>query len=236
MISRTKQKMINPTITEKTKDGEVFYDVFSRLVKDRIIFLSDEIDAEVATTIAATMFYLDHKDSKKPIVLYINTPGGTVSDGLLTIYDAMQFVKSPIKTICIGEAYSAGAVILASGSHGQRLAFPNAKIMIHGLQIGGLRGSAVDIAIEAAEIARQNTALAEILARHTGKTIERILSDIKTDRYLSAKEALEYGLIDAIVAPSKQLPSLIPEAVVAAMKVAKAPLKVAAKSRGTKKS
>jgi len=227
---RDKYKNIESAIIEKTKDGDVYYNVFSRLVKDRIIFLSDEIDAEVATTIAATMFYLDHQDCKKDITLYINTPGGTVSDGLLTIYDTMQFIKSPVKTICIGEAYSAGAVVLASGSPGKRLAFPNAKVMIHGLQIGGLRGSAVDIAIEAAEIARQNIALAEILARHTGKPIEQVLSDIKTDRYLTAQEALDYGLIDAIVSPSKQIPKLISESIIALpiAKVLKIPTKKAA--------
>lgn len=195
-------------ILEKTKDGEMWYDVYSRLVKDRIIWLNEEIDADSASSIAATMLFLDSQDSKKDITLYINTPGGTVSDGMCTIYDTMQFVKSPIKTVCVGLAASGGAIILAAGSKGKRKAFQNSKIMIHGIQAYGLGGSHADVKIEAEEILKTNNSLIEILARHSGKTFKDVFEDVTRDKYLTAQEALEYGIIDEIVEPSKQIPEL----------------------------
>ncbi len=196
-------KNITPLIFEKTKDGEILYDVYSRLQKERIIFLSEEIDADVGTSIAATLLWLDHQ-SDKDISLYINTNGGTVSDGLFTIYDTMQYIKSPIQTVVIGEAYSAGAVILAAGSPGKRMAFPNAEIMLHEVQ-SEIGGSGSEIAKESKRIERMGDTLYEIVARHTGQKIDKIKDDCSEDFFLSAKEALAYGIIDKIVKPSKEL-------------------------------
>jgi ATP-dependent Clp protease protease subunit len=194
-------KNITPLIFEKTKDGEILYDVYSRLQKERIIFLSEEIDADVGTSIAATLLWLDHQ-SDKDISLYINTNGGTVSDGLFTIYDTMQYIKSPIQTVVIGEAYSAGAVILAAGSPGKRMAFPNAEIMLHEVQ-SEVGGSGSEIAKESKRLQRMGDTLYEIVARHTGQTVDKIKDDCSEDFFLTAKEALAYGLIDKIVKPSK---------------------------------
>lgn len=196
-------KNITPLIFEKTKDGEILYDVYSRLQKERIIFLSEEIDADVGTSIAATLLWLDHQ-SDKDISLYINTNGGTVSDGLFTIYDTMQYIKSPIQTVVIGEAYSAGAVILAAGSPGKRMAFPNAEIMLHEVQ-SEVGGSGSEIEKESQRLQRMGDTLYEIVARHTGQTVKKIKDDCSEDFFLTAKEALAYGLIDKIVRPSKDL-------------------------------
>jgi ATP-dependent Clp protease protease subunit len=196
-------KNIAPLIFEKTKDGEILYDVYSRLQKERIIFLSEEIDADVGTSIAATLLWLDHQNNKD-ISLYINTNGGTVSDGLFTIYDTMQYIKSPIQTVVIGEAYSAGAVILAAGSPGKRMAFPNAEIMLHEVQ-SEIGGSGSEIAKQSNRLQRMGDILYEIVARHTGQTVDKIKDDCSEDFFLTAKEALAYGIIDKIVKPSKEL-------------------------------
>ncbi len=199
---------MNPTIYETTTDGEVVYDIYSRLIKERILFLSEEIDANIATMLTATLFWLDSQDSTQEIEIYINSPGGTVSDGLLTIYDTFQVIKSPIKTICIGEAYSGAAVILAAGTHGKRLAYPNAKIMIHPIQVSEISGSQPEIEKEAKRIRKLNTSVIELIARHTGKSLKRVKKDCQTEKFMNADEALEYGIIDDIVKPNKTIPPL----------------------------
>ena len=208
MTKINKGKNFTPYIFEKTQDGEVLYDVYSRLVKDRILFLSEEIDSDTGTAIAATLLWLDHQNNEKDISLYINTPGGTVSDGLFTIYDTMQYIKSPIQTVCIGTAYSAGAVLLAAGSPGKRMAYPNSEVMIHEVQ-SWVDGSGSEITKQAARLKRMGENLYEIVARHCGKTIEEVTNDCVDERYLSAKEALAYGIIDEIVSPTKKLPPLL---------------------------
>ncbi len=198
---------MNPLITERTKDGEITSDVYSRLAKDRILFLSEEINADLATTLTATLFWLDSQNTDE-ITLYINSPGGTVSDGLFTIYDTLQVINSPVKTICIGEAYSAAAVILAAGTPGSRLSYPNAKVMIHPIQVGEFSGSQPELEKEAKRIKAANDLIIELIARHSGQTIKKIKKDCQTEKFMSAQEALEYGLIDGIVAHTKEVPAL----------------------------
>lgn len=206
-----KASNITPYVIEKTRDGEMIYDIFSRLIKDRVVFLQDEVDYVSATTLAATLLWLDHQNEESDISLYINTPGGTVTDGLFTIYDTMQYIKSPIKTVCIGEAYSAGAFILASGSPGKRMAFPNAHVMIHEVQAGS-DGPVSEIEKETKRLTNLSSRLFELLARHTKKPVEKIKTDCQEEIYMTAEEALEYGIIDKIVVPSKAaMPLLLKE-------------------------
>ncbi len=200
---------ITPMVYEKTRDGEALYDIFSRLVKDRIVFLAEEITAEVGTTIAATLLFLDKQNSTQDISLYINSPGGSVCDGLYTIYDTMQFIKSPIKTVNIGEAYSAAAVLLSAGSKGKRLAFANSNTMIHQVQVGDLSGPASEIKEESKRIDLLNNRIMTTIARHSGQTFSKVKSDCMEDLYLTAEEALEYGIIDKIIKPHKLLPDLV---------------------------
>lgn len=201
---RTKPKSLTPMIYEKTRDGEAWYDVFSRLVKDRIVFLPEEINAEVATTICGTLLYLNNQNHTKDISLYINSPGGTLCDGLFTIYDTMQHIEAPIKTVCVGEASSAAAIILAAGSQGKRLAFENSLIMIHHLQ-AGVDGSMSEMKKMTTLYDALNDKVLNILSAHTGQSYEKIKADSKEDKYFSAQEALEYGLIDGIVKKNKQI-------------------------------
>lgn len=207
MKNSIKNKAINPMIFEKTKDGEFLYDVYSRLIKDRIIFLADEVDEELATTITATLLFLDHQSKTKDISIYINSPGGDVR-GLFTIYDTMQWIKSPIKTMCIGEASSAAAVILSAGSPGKRFAFENSEIMIHELQVGGMSGTSTEIEKETLRVKRLNEKIIKTMAVHSGQPYEKVKLDCKEDKFMTAEEALEYGLIDCIVKPTKLLPKL----------------------------
>ncbi len=187
----------NPVVVEQTARGERQYDIFSRLLIDRIVFLGTEINETVANLIVAQMFFLESSDPEKPIHLYINSPGGGVSSGL-AIYDVMQFVKNEVYTYCIGMAASMGAVLLAAGDHGKRFGLPNCRIMLH-QPLGGAHGQASDIEIQAREILRIKRTLNEILARHTSQPLEKIEIDTDRDNYLSAKEALDYGLIDKVV-------------------------------------
>lgn len=198
-------------IYEKTRDGEMWYDVYSRLVKDRVVFLSGEegINSDDATALSATLLYLNHQNKTKDISIYINSPGGSVSDGLFTIYDTMQFIEAPIKTVCMGEACSAGAVLLAAGTKGKRLAFENSTIMIHELQIGGMSGTASEIERESERVKRLNHKIIQTIAIHTGQSVEKVKSDVKNDFYLTAEEAVKYGLIDGLVKKSKKLPSIV---------------------------
>ena len=185
-----------PYIVEQTSRGERSYDIYSRLLEDRIIFLSGEIDDAVANTVVAQLIYLEAKDPQKDISLYINSPGGSVSAGL-AIYDTMNYIKCDVSTICIGMAASMGAFLLSSGQKGKRFALPNSEIMIH-QPLGGAQGQASDIKIAAEHILKTKRKLNEILASNSGKPLAQIERDTDRDNYLSAQEALEYGLIDKV--------------------------------------
>ena len=185
-----------PYIVEQTSRGERSYDIYSRLLEDRIIFLSGEIDDAVANTVVAQLIYLEAKDPSKDISLYINSPGGSVSAGL-AIYDTMNYIKCDVSTICIGMAASMGAFLLSSGQKGKRYALPNSEIMIH-QPLGGAQGQASDIKIAAEHILKTKRKLNEILAQNSGKPLAQIEADTDRDNYLSAQEAQEYGLIDKV--------------------------------------
>lgn len=185
-----------PYIVEQTSRGERSYDIYSRLLEDRIIFLSGEIDDAVANTVVAQLIYLEAKDLNKDISLYINSPGGSVSAGL-AIYDTMNYIKCDVSTICIGMAASMGAFLLSSGAKGKRFALPNSEIMIH-QPLGGAQGQASDIKIAAEHILKTKKKLNTILAANSGKPIEQIERDTDRDNYLSAEEAVNYGLIDKV--------------------------------------
>jgi len=190
-----------PTVIEQTHRGERAYDIWSRLMKDRIVFLGTEVTDDIANVIVAQLLFLESEDPEKPINLYVNSPGGSVSAGL-AIYDTMQYVRCPISTICVGQAASMGAVILAAGTKGKRHALPNSRVMIH-QPLGGARGQASDIEIQAREILKIKEKLNGILAQHTGQTVDRIVKDGDRDYYMSAVEAKEYGLIDEVVTAKK---------------------------------
>ncbi len=185
-----------PMVVEQTNKGERSYDIYSRLLEDRIIMLSGEIDDATANTVVAELIYLEAKDPDKDICLYINSPGGSVTAGL-AIYDTMNYIKCDVSTICIGMAASMGAFLLSSGSKGKRFALPNSEIMIH-QRLGGAQGQASDIKIQADHILKIKDKLNKILSENTGKPIKQVEKDTDRDNYLSAEEALEYGLIDKI--------------------------------------
>ncbi|MBQ3376763.1 MAG: ATP-dependent Clp endopeptidase proteolytic subunit ClpP [Synergistaceae bacterium] len=186
-----------PYVIEQTGRGERSYDIYSRLLKDRIIFLGSEVVDDVANSIVAQLLFLESEDPDKDIHLYINSPGGSVTAGL-AIYDTMQYIKSPVSTICVGLAASMGAVLLAGGAKGKRLALPNAEIMIH-QPLGGARGQASDIEIQAKNIIKTKERMNKILASHTGQDLAKIAQDTDRDNYMTAQEALDYGLIDRII-------------------------------------
>ena len=189
--------MLVPMVIETTNRGERAYDIYSRLLKDRIIFLGTPIDDVFSNLIIAQLLFLEAEDPEKDINLYINTPGGSVTAGL-GIYDTMQYVKCPISTVCIGMAASMGAVLLAAGEKGKRFALPNSQIMLH-QPMGGATGQAVEIEITAKQIVKIRERLNSILAEHTGKSAENIAKDTDRDFYLSAEEAKEYGMIDEVL-------------------------------------
>jgi ATP-dependent Clp protease protease subunit len=190
-----------PFVVEQTHRGERSYDIYSRLLKDRIVFLGTPVDDDVANVIIAQMLFLESEDPDKEISVYINSPGGSVTAGL-AIYDTMQYVKSPVSTICMGQAASMGALLLTAGAKGRRFALPHARIMIH-QPMGGFSGQATDIDIQAKEILRLKQKLNEILVRHTGQGIERIEKDTDRDYFMGPGEAKEYGLIDEVVVQKK---------------------------------
>jgi len=192
-----KSQVLVPMVVEQTGRGERGYDIYSRLLKDRIIFIGTPIDDMIANLIIAQMLYLQSEDPAKDISLYINSPGGSVTAGL-AIYDTMQFVKCDVTTYCVGQAASMGAVLLAAGTKGKRLALPNARIMIH-QPWGGVQGQATDISIQAKEILRLKDRLNEIIALHTGKSVDLIGKDTDRDFFMSAAEARDYGLVDEVV-------------------------------------
>ncbi|WP_025209552.1 ATP-dependent Clp endopeptidase proteolytic subunit ClpP [Hippea sp. KM1] len=186
-----------PIVIEKTPQGERAYDIYSRLLKDRIIMLNGEINDDVSNVIVSQLLFLESEDPEKDIFLYINSPGGSVTAGL-AIYDTMQYIKCDITTICIGSAASMGALLLASGTKGKRYSLPHSRIMIH-QPIGGISGQATEIEIHAKEILRLKKLLNEILAKHTGKRLKTIEKDTERDYFMDAKEALAYGIIDKII-------------------------------------
>ena len=186
-----------PYVIEQTNRGERQYDIFSRLLRERIIFLGTEIDDEVANSVVAQLLLLDSENSEKDIMLYINSPGGVITAGM-AIYDTMNLIKSDVSTICLGEAASMGAFLLSAGAKGKRMALPSARIMIH-QPLGGARGQATDIEIEAKEIRRMKDMLIGIMAENSGQSFDKVKEDCERDHYLSAHEAMEYGLIDKVV-------------------------------------
>jgi ATP-dependent Clp protease protease subunit len=186
-----------PFVIEQTHRGERSWDIYSRLLKDRIVFLGTPINDQVANVVIAQLLYLESEDPEKDIRLYINSPGGVVTSGL-AIYDTMQYVKAPVATYCLGQAASMGAVLLAAGARGKRVALPNARIMIHQPH-GGAQGQATDIEIQAREVLRLKARLNEILAQHCGRDIEEILRDTDRDKFMDADTAKRYGLVDEVL-------------------------------------
>lgn len=186
-----------PIVVEQTGRGERSYDIYSRLLKDRIIFIGSQIDDTVANLVVAQLLFLESEDPEKDVFLYINSPGGVVTSGL-AIYDTMQYIKSPVSTICTGQAASMAAVLLAAGAEGKRIALPNSRVMIH-QPLGGAQGQASDIEIQAKEILGMKNRLTEILARHTKQPIDRVRADSDRDFFMSAEDAVKYGVVDKVI-------------------------------------
>jgi len=187
-----------PMVVEQTSRGERAFDIYSRLLKDNIIFLGTPIDDQIANLIVAQLLFLEAEDPEKDINIYINSPGGSVTAGL-AIYDTMQFIRPDVTTICVGMCASMGALLLTAGAKGKRFALPNSRILIH-QPSGGMQGQATDVRIHAEELIRIRELTSEILAKHTGQTLKQIELDVERDRYLSAIQAKEYGLIDEVIA------------------------------------
>lgn len=191
--------MVNlvPMVVEQTGRGERAYDIFSRLLKDRIVFLGTQVTDEIANLVIAQMLFLESEDPEKDIHFYINSPGGSVSAGL-AIYDTMQYIRPPVSTLCLGQAASMGALLLTAGEKGKRFALPYARLMIH-QPLGGAQGQATDIDIQAREILRVREQINNILARHTGQSMKRIEKDTDRDFFMTSKQAVEYGLVDEVI-------------------------------------
>jgi ATP-dependent Clp protease protease subunit len=198
---------IIPTVIEQTNRGERAFDIYSRLLQQRIVFLGTPVTDEVANVVMAQLLHLESEDPDKDIAIYINSPGGSIT-ALFAIYDTMQFIKCDVQTICMGQAASAAAVLLASGTKGKRLALPNSRVLLH-QPSGGAEGQSVDIEIQAAEILRMRDLLDAILAERTGQTVDRIRRDTDRDFILSAEQAKEYGLIDAVISSRKAVSGAI---------------------------
>ena len=196
-LNRMRNQIEIPTVVEDSGRGERAYDLYSRMLRDRIVFLVGEIDDPVANTIAAQLLYLESEDPEPDIYLYINSPGGLVTAGL-AIYDTMQYIRPDVSTVCIGEAASMGALLLAAGQSGKRFALPHARVMIH-QPLGGYQGSAADIDIHAKEILRVRGELNGILVKHTGQSLETIEQDTSRDRYMTSSAALDYRIIDEVL-------------------------------------
>lgn len=189
-----------PTVLEASSRGERSFDIFSRLLRERIIFLGEEIDDEMANVVVAELLLLDSENPEKDIMMYINSPGGVITAGF-AIFDTMNHIRADVSTICIGEAASMGAFLLSAGKKGKRLSLPSSRIMIH-QPLGGAQGQASDIEIEAKEILRMRTTLNELLAEHTGQPLDKIKQDTERDYYMSAQQACDYGLIDKVITPA----------------------------------
>jgi ATP-dependent Clp protease, protease subunit len=194
-----------PIVVEQTARGERAYDIYSRLLKERVVFVVGAVDDYMANIVVAQMLFLESENPDKDIALYINSPGGVVSSGL-AIYDTMQFIKPDVSTICIGQAASMGAVLLAGGTRGKRYCLPHARVMIHQPH-GGMQGQAVDMEIQAREILETRDRLNKILAKHTGQSVERIKQDTDRDRFMDWQEAVRYGLIDKVLDKRSELPA-----------------------------
>jgi ATP-dependent Clp protease, protease subunit len=192
-----------PIVVEQTNRGERSYDIYSRLLKDRIIMLSDQVNDVTASLVVAQLLFLESEDPDKDIYLYINSPGGSITSGM-AIYDTMQYIKPDVSTICIGMAASMGAFLLAAGAKGKRFALPNSEIMIH-QPLGGFQGQATDIDIHAKRILRMKDTLNEILSERTGQTLDKIKHDVERDYFMSAEEAKEYGLIDKVIEKNQKV-------------------------------
>ncbi len=197
MTSQPNMTLI-PMVVEQTNRGERAYDIYSRLLKDNIIFIGTAIDDNVANLVTAQLLFLEAEDPERDVSLYINSPGGVVTAGM-AIYDTIQFIRPDVATICIGQAASVAALLLASGTPGKRFALPNSRLLIHQPTMGGLSGQATDIDIHAREILRIRASLNEIMAKHTGQPIEKIERDVERDFWMSAQQAREYGIIDEII-------------------------------------
>lgn len=195
--SQTSATLLIPTVIEKSNFGERAYDIYSRLLKDRIIFLGSAINDQVANSVIAQLLFLENENSKKDIVMYIQSPGGHVTAGM-AIYDTMQYIKPDVVTVCIGMAASMGAILLTGGAKGKRYALPNAEILIH-QPLGGVEGQAADIKIHAEHIVQMRDRLNKIISKHTGTSLKQVERDTDRDRFMTAEEALEYGLIDKII-------------------------------------
>jgi len=191
------ENFIVPTVIEKTQFGERVYDIYSRLLEDRVVFLGTPINDDVANSVIAQLLFLEKQDQKKDIILYVNSPGGQVTS-TLAMYDTMQYVGPDISTVCLGMAASGGAVILMGGAKGKRFALPHAEIMIH-QPLGGTEGQATDIAIHAEHIINTKNLLNELIAKHSGRPLDQVKTDTERDKFMSAQEALNYGLIDKII-------------------------------------
>ena len=198
--------MLIPIVVEQSSRGERAYDIYSRLLKDRIIFMGEEVHDGMANTTIAQMLFLESEDPDKDINLYINSPGGSVSAGL-AIYDTMQYIRPHVATICMGQSTSMAALLLAAGAKGKRYALPHARIMIH-QPLGGVQGQATDIDIQAKEILRIKELIHQILAKHTGQPLERIRQDTERDFFMDSKEAMEYGLIDKVITEREMLKTI----------------------------
>lgn len=200
-VTRPQNNNLVPMVVEKTERGERAFDIYSRLLKDRIIFLGTPVNDAVASSIVAQMLFLESEDPEKDINLYVNSPGGVVSSGF-AIYDTMQYVKCDVATTCVGMAASMGAVLLAGGAAGKRNLLPNARVMIH-QPLGGVRGQASDIEIEAQEILRIKKLISSILADHSGKSVDQVMEDTDRNKWMTAEEAKDYGLVDNIMERKK---------------------------------
>ncbi len=190
-------------VVEQSNRGERAYDIYSRLLKDRIIFVGSAIDSEIANLIVAQLLFLESEDPEKDISFYINSPGGVVTAGM-AIYDTMQYIKPDVATVCIGQAASMGALLLTAGAKGKRFALPNSRVMIH-QPLGGTQGQATDIKIQAEEILKMKDKLNQMLSYHTGQDIERVAQDTERDYFMSAEQAKEYGIVDKVVADRSEL-------------------------------
>ena len=196
--------MLIPTVIEQTNRGERAYDIYSRLLKDRIVFFGSQLDDDVANLVTAQLLHLEAEDATREIQLYINSPGGEMT-GLFAIYDTMQYIHCPISTICVGQAASAAAVLLAAGTPGKRMALPNARILIHQPH-GGAQGQTTDVELAAKEMVFMRHRMTEILAEHTGQTVERVAADIERDHIMRGEDAIAYGMVDHVITQRELLP------------------------------
>jgi len=201
-MKEARNQILIPTVIEKSQFGERAYDIYSRLLKERIVFIGGPIDDHLANIVIAQLLFLDSEDSKKDIQLYINSPGGSVTAGL-AVYDTMQYLKADVSTICIGMAASMGAFLLAGGAKDKRFSLPSSKILIHQV-MGGFEGQAADVKIQAEEILRVKEQINKILSRHTGQPLSKIEKDTDRDFYMTAEEAKKYGIIDKVIEPNKK--------------------------------